>query len=107
VYEFKDNIKKLGFKWQPKLKLWYITLNKFTYEVYTETMKPRFINNTSSGTKYYYYVYYCTQEDIDNRNLNNAVVEEKQDLATKVGNRMAELGRREQEKANKEKVIKN
>ena len=93
MYEFKDNVKKLGFKWQPKLKLWYITLNKFTYHVYTETMKPRYINNTSSGVKYYYYVHYCTPEDIDER---------EKDLATKLAENMTELGKREQEKADKE-----
>jgi hypothetical protein len=34
IYEYKDSIKQLGFKWNAYLKLWYIPAIKFTQDLY-------------------------------------------------------------------------
>ncbi len=101
LYLWKDNLKKLGFKWQPKLKLWYIKAENFSFEMYKETMTPRFVNHTTSGTMYYYYVFYYTSEAIKSR-LSN-----QKDFVTKYAEEKAELGKREIIKANKEVKAKN
>ena len=113
LFEWKDNIKKLGFRWFDKLKLWYIQAEKFTNEIYQETKTPRFSNNTSSGVLHYYYVHYCTSGDIRTKMMDNQLhfkntkygninITEKQDIATKYAEEMAELGKRQEVKSNKE-----
>ena len=43
-YEWKDNLKKLGFKWKAEIKKWYIPIDKFTKELYEKTQVTKFIN---------------------------------------------------------------
>lgn len=64
IFEFKDKLKELGFKWDPETKLWYINKDKFTFEIFKETKKVRFSNNTSAGILNYYYVHYKTQKEV-------------------------------------------
>ena len=106
LFSWKDNLKRLGFKWLPKLKLWYINEEMFTYEIYQETMKPRFTNNTSTGVQHYYYVHYCTSQDIKSRLTSKEQYFKKQnnenkEIIKKYSEEMAELGKREEIKSKK------
>ena len=56
TFDFKDEVKKLGFKWDKNMKLWYITKNDLTYEKYIRTQKIRYTNFTTIGALNYYYV---------------------------------------------------
>ncbi len=67
-YEWKDNLKKLGFKWKAEIKKWYIPVDKFTKELYEKTQVTKFINYTSPrgtwmGTCYKYVFYFLSQEE--------------------------------------------
>lgn len=64
VFGFKDELKKEGFKWDNDRKLWYISSNKLTKEIYDKTRKVRFANNTSIGVIKYYFVNYVYKKDI-------------------------------------------
>ena len=64
VYDWKENIKKLGFKWNPKYKKWYIPIGELTPEVYGRTLKFRFCNYTTAGPLYYFYVNYESTENM-------------------------------------------
>lgn len=64
VFEFKNELKKLGFKWDPINKLWYIEKNKFTEDVFNRSMKVRFANRTTIGLLKYYYVFYKRLDEL-------------------------------------------
>jgi hypothetical protein len=49
-FVWKDNLKKLGFSWQPAIKKWCIPENKFTENVFRESQKQKCIDT--------YFVYY-------------------------------------------------
>jgi hypothetical protein len=76
VFEFKDEIKKLGFRWVPDVKKWMIPIDKFNEDIYIKSQKVRYTNNTSAGLCEYFYVYYITKfnksdvETITNFNKN-------------------------------------
>ena len=70
VYSWKDNLKKLGFKWSPKYKLWYIPVSNFTNDIYEQTQVIRFTNHTSIGPLHYYYVYYMSKYDMSNYDIS-------------------------------------
>ena len=65
TYEFKDTIKRLGFRWDNNLKLWYIPKKKFTKDVFRKSRKVRFRNFTTVGTLDYFYVYYKSKDEIN------------------------------------------
>ena len=77
VFEFKDEIKKLGFKWDPNKKLWWIEAEKLSPDILNKTLKVRFSNSTSIGILKYYFVNYqfkCDVQKLENDNkksLNN------------------------------------
>ena len=65
VFQFNDTLKKLGFKFDGKYKLWYIPVEKFTFEVFEASLEVRFANRVSGGeTLLYYYVYYRTKQEV-------------------------------------------
>ena len=66
VYEWKDNLKKLGFKWDPPVRRWYIPKQKFHKELYYATQEIRYVSHTTGGTMYYYFVYYVHQLAFNN-----------------------------------------
>ena len=83
VYAWKDNLKKLGFRWSPGLKLWYIHIYDFTEDIYNKTQEIRFTNNTTIGNLDYYYVYYMSKTDIEERAKNPTVTQtKKNDFST-------------------------
>ena len=63
VYEWKEKIKALGFKWNNEAKLWYVPKDKFTKEIFEKTQVVRFSNSTSVGTFKYYYVNYALYDE--------------------------------------------
>ncbi len=63
VYEWKDNLKELGFKWDPDYKLWYISKDVCTDEIYQKTKTPRFVGKV----KNYFYVHYYTKDMLVDR----------------------------------------
>ena len=85
VYSWKDNLKKLGFKWSPKYKLWYIPVSNFTNDIYEQTQVIRFTNQTSIGPLHYYYVYYMSKYDISKYDIKqepNKTHGKKHDFST-------------------------
>ena len=79
-FEFKDEIKKHGFKWCPKYKLWCVNKESLTFNIYKLTQKVRFTDFTTIGAVNYYYVYYQTRQDMMNKVKelkNNDVIEVK------------------------------
>ena len=66
VYEYKDKLKQLGFRWEQEVKLWYILEKKFTYDIFKQSQEIRYSNETTTGKIDYYYVYYKTKDDVIN-----------------------------------------
>jgi len=66
LYYKRDLVKSLGFKWNPKLKLWYMPIHLFTYEIFLKSHITRWnkfelflkSHNSIYITKNYYYVDY-------------------------------------------------
>ncbi len=51
-YQYKDRIRQLGYKYNPGLRLFYISENKFTEELYNKTCKiPKMIFYTKDKVK--------------------------------------------------------
>jgi len=68
VFDFKDEIKKLGFRWVPEVKKWMIPVDKFNEDIYNNSQKVRYTNYTTAGPCEYYFVYYVTKfnkEDVE------------------------------------------
>ena len=65
VFKWKNNIKKLGFKWDPKVKHWFIPEKRFTQAIHDATKEIRFVNDTTAGQSKYYYVNYLRKKDIE------------------------------------------
>jgi hypothetical protein len=63
VYEWKDDLKALGFLWDPLYKLWYIQKSTFTDAIYRKTKTPRYVGKT----KNYFYVHYYGKEMLEER----------------------------------------
>jgi hypothetical protein len=64
VFEFKDKLKNLGFKWDNVVKKWYIEKNKFTLDIYEKSSEIRFTTYTTIGPCHYYYVFYQEKNKI-------------------------------------------
>lgn len=60
VFEWKDNLKQLGFKWDPDLKLWRIAKHLFTQDIYNKSRAIRF----EKPEKKYYFVHYYSVSGI-------------------------------------------
>jgi len=67
VFSFKDDLKKLGFKFDKKTKWWCINKEKLTSDVYCNSLKERFTNHSSVGVEYYRYVQYKSKDDYNER----------------------------------------
>jgi len=105
VYEWKDEIKKLGFKWDGHIKLWYIPKKDFNKALYDKSKKQVSMKNKTTGEAYERPITsYLTEEEVVDRIRNQAQL--KSDLATLYGNSMAELGRREEIKSGKKILFK-
>ncbi len=77
LFTWKNNLKKLGFIWDTDFKLWKISENKFTENIYRESRVIRYANRTSIGITYYYNVYYKTKHEINNIAKNIKTVNTK------------------------------
>jgi hypothetical protein len=71
VFEFKDDLKKLGFVWVPALKKWMISKNKFNEDIYNKSQKVRYSKQTSIGIHNYFYVHYISKFD---RETNEIII---------------------------------
>jgi len=108
IFEWNKKLKEMGFRWDKSVKLWYIPKTLFTQKIFEETTQVRFCNRTTSGPMYYYYVFFQTRRDMINRiQTMSAKPKPKQDLASKYAKEKAEMGKREQIKAEKELLITN
>lgn len=65
VYEYKDKLKNLGFKFDPQFKKWWIQKEKFTEDIFNRSQTIRFYRKASGGTHLrYYYVYYIEKKEL-------------------------------------------
>ena len=71
VFEFKDELKKLGFKWDSINKLWWIEKDKFTKDIFNKSMKVRFLNKTTIGDIKYYFTFYKTKNELKDLKEND------------------------------------
>lgn len=75
VYDRRDIVKDLGFKWNNQYKLWSIDINKFSQEVYSKIREIRYRN----------FVYYRLKDNKTDE-LNEEENQIKSDNKTKYSN---------------------
>lgn len=73
LYEFKDELKKLGFKWDPYYRLWCIPKKSLTDEKFKKSKKVKYANRTTIGILNYYYVYYKYAHEVIDNSLNDNI----------------------------------
>lgn len=110
-YSWKEEVKEAGFTWYPKLKLWRIRADKFSFGGYEHIMAPKYTNNTSIGEIHYYYVHFISSADIQSKLNNKEQYFEKlnyknKQVIKKYSEEMAELGKRQEIKSNKYLKVK-
>jgi hypothetical protein len=70
LFEFKDEIKKMGFKWDPSIKLWFINKESLTVDIFNKSRKIKNIDYSYSDYRkeplktVHYFVYYLDMENI-------------------------------------------
>jgi len=87
VYQWKDKLKALGFKWDGSTKLWWIPKDKLTREIYDNTCTVRYSNKTSIGRLDYYYVHYIGGADAVALAKNTVAMEQPEAPKKKINNK--------------------
>lgn len=63
-FDYKEEVKKNGFRWSPEIKLWYIETKKITDEIHKFIMKAKYTRHCSNGWNFWYYIYPKTPKEI-------------------------------------------